>query len=150
MSGRTFLDTNVLVYAVDRRDERKRAIAMDVVARAARGAELVLSTQVLAEFYAVVTRKLPDPLGADDAASAVQSLAALAVVGVDATLVLDAVALATSRKISIWDALILEAARTAGCEKVLSEDLQHGMAVGPLVVENPFLDGAPCGVHERP
>jgi predicted nucleic acid-binding protein len=150
MRGKAFLDTNVLVYAVDRRDERKRRIAMGIVARAATGAELVLSTQVLAEFYAVVTRKLSTPLGIEDAAAAVRSLAALRVVGVDAALVLDAVALSQARRISIWDALILQAAATAGCERVLSEDLQHGLAVGPLVVENPFLDAAPCEIHERP
>lgn len=59
------------------------------------------------------------------------------------------VALARSRRASFWDALILEAARAAGCDRVLSEDLQHGMTVGPLVAENPFLGAAPGEVHER-
>ena len=49
----------------------------------------------------------------------------------------------TSReaKISLWDSLIIEAARQAGCERVLTEDLTHGQVIHGVRVENPFLDG---------
>jgi predicted nucleic acid-binding protein len=35
--------------------------------------------------------------------------------------------------------MILEAARSAGCTTVLTEDLQHGMDFDGVIIENPFL-----------
>jgi predicted nucleic acid-binding protein len=54
MSGRTFLDTNILVYAVDADEPEKRGLALRLLERLDPG-RLVVSTQVLAEFYVVVT-----------------------------------------------------------------------------------------------
>ncbi len=83
----------------------------------------MVSTQVLQEFYVVTTRKLKTPLSEDTAARAVRGLAKLDVVGVDAPLVLAAVDTSRLVQLSLWDALIIEAASRAGCERVLSEDL---------------------------
>lgn len=53
-------------------------------------------------------------------------------------LVLEALGLAERVRISPWDAAILEAARRAGCTRVLSEDLGDGQVYGGVTVENPF------------
>jgi predicted nucleic acid-binding protein len=137
MSEPVFVDTNVCVYAVDAADPAKRERALEVAAPA-RGRDLVVSTQVLTEFYAVVTRKLSVPVPAQDAEAMVAHLSALPIVAVDASLA--AAAIAGSRKwlISIWDALILRAAEVAGCGLVLSEDLADGATYGSVAVENPF------------
>ena len=137
MSDPVFVDTNVWVYAVDAADPAKRERALEAVAPA-RGRELAISTQVLTEFYAVVTRKLAQPLPAADAEAMVGQLSALPVVSVDASLVIAAMAGSREWGISIWDALILRAAEVAGCRRVLSEDLTDGATYGSIVVENPF------------
>jgi predicted nucleic acid-binding protein len=137
MTEPVFVDTNVWVYAVDAADPAKRERALEVVAPA-RGRDLVVSTQVLTEFYAVVTRKLAVPVPAQDAQAMVAQLSALPVVAVDASLVAAAIAGSREWQVSIWDALILRAAEVAGCRRLLSEDLADGMTYGSVTVENPF------------
>lgn len=134
---RTFVDTNILVYAFDDADPRKQAVAQSIL-DVGRSGHLVLSPQVLQEFYVTVTRKLARPLDEAAALNMVQHLAALPLVFADGALVVSALRLHQRYQISVWDALILQAAITGGCTRVLSEDLQHGMRVGNLVVEDPF------------
>jgi predicted nucleic acid-binding protein len=137
MTEPVFVDTNVWVYAVDAADPVKRARALEVVSPAP-GRDLVVSTQVLTEFYAVVTRKLAVPVAVDDAEAMTRHLSALPVVAVDVSLVVAAISGSREWGVSIWDALILRAAESAGCRRVLSEDLADGMSYGSVVVENPF------------
>ena len=111
--------------------------ALEVTAPA-RGRDLVISTQVLAEFYAVVTRKLVVPASAEAAEALVRQVVVLPVVTIDSSLVVSAITGSRQWQISIWDALILRAAETAGCRRVLSEDLADGTTYGSVVVENPF------------
>jgi predicted nucleic acid-binding protein len=137
MPGRAFVDTNVLVYAVDDADPLKRDRAREVLDGSAD--QLVLSAQVLSEFYVVVTRKLAEPLPETDAADAVRALARLPIVVADGELVMTAVALSRQTQISFWDAQIIAAAAVAGCDRVLTEDLSHGAELASVRVENPFL-----------
>lgn len=99
---------------------------------------LVVSTQILQEFYVVATRKLKNPLSEERAAKAVRGIAKLHVVGVDVPLVLAAVDTSRAAKISLWNALIIEAASRAGCDRVLSEDLNAGQVISGVRMENPF------------
>jgi predicted nucleic acid-binding protein len=99
-----------------------------------------LSTQVLQEFFVTVTRKLGKPLDFDQAFEATRDLAALPTVLIDSDMVLNAIELSERYQLSPWDALILEAARRAGCAALLSEDLQDGFRIDGLQVENPFRD----------
>lgn len=137
MSDRSFIDTNVLVYAFDDADPVKQERALQIMATAADG-QIVLSTQILQEFYVTVTRKLRRPVPVERAAAAVAALARLNVVSVDSPMVLAAIATHRRYQISLWDALVVEAARAAGCARVWSEDLQSGMQIAGLAVENPF------------
>ena len=136
--GPVFVDTNIWVYAVDTADPTKRQRALEAVAPAP-GRDLVVSTQVLTEFYAVVTRKLAVPVPPDDAEAMVRQLMALPVVAIDASLVASAIAGSREWQISIWDALIVRAAEIAGCRRVLSEDLADGRTYGSVIVENPLV-----------
>ncbi len=138
MSGRTFLDSNVLVYSVDESPGEKAKHDRAVEVLSVRPESLVVSSQVLQEFYVVTTRKLENPLSADRAARAVRGIAKLDVVGVDASLVLAAVDTSRTVQISLWDALIIEAASRAGCERVLSEDLNASQVISGVRIENPF------------
>lgn len=118
---------------------RRRALA---VVGPASEYELVLSTQVLAEFYAVVTRKLPQPLAPAAARALATQMATFAVVSVDAPLVLSAIEASSAWGISVWDALIVRAAEIAGCSILLSEDLADGQAYGSVRVVNPLHEAA--------
>ena len=137
MTEPIFVDTNVWVYAVDAADPAKRERALEITAPAP-NRDLVISTQVLAEFYAVVTRKLGVPVSVEDAEATVRQLSVLPVVAIDSSLVVSAIDGSREWQISIWDALILRAAEVAGCRRVLSEDLADGTTYGSVVVENPF------------
>jgi predicted nucleic acid-binding protein len=140
MSDRSFLDTNVLVYALDDAEPEKRDAARRLLASSDHG-EFVLSTQILSEFYVVATRRLARPLAEDAAAAAVDRLSQLPIVSVDPVLVRGAVELSRSSQVSYWDGLVLAAAARGGCQRLLTEDLNHGQTIGSVRIENPFL---PC------
>ncbi len=139
MSGRSFVDTNVLVYCFDVGEPAKRKRALAILEGDADVGDLVVSTQVLQEFYVTVTRKLKRPLPPPEASAAVHELAKLSVVQIDLAMVLASIADCQTHQLSLWDTLILRSALTASCERVLTEDLQHGFVFESLRVENPFL-----------
>lgn len=145
MSDRVFLDTNVFVYLYDADAPQKQAAARSLLERAAERSDLdlVISTQVLQEFYVTVTRKFAKTMSDRDVLLAMQSLRALPTVQVEVTMIFEAIGLGRRFQLSFWDALIVRAALTAGCSRVLTEDLQHKLRIGDLVIENPFLETAP-------
>ncbi len=144
MGDRAFVDTNVLVYLVDRTTPAKQAVAERIWAEKAPSRELVLSTQVLNEFYSVTTTKGTRFLDPETAEQFLLRFCALEVVPADAALVMAAVRRSRTDSLSLWDALLVEAALAAGCTRLLTEDLQHGREFDGLRVENPFL-----GVKKR-
>ncbi len=144
MNGRAFIDTNVWVYAVDTADPAKQARALEILASSPEK-DYVISVQVLGEFYATVTGKLRDAVSPPDGRAMVERMKQLPVVPIDTQLVDDAIEGTQQWQISFWDALVLAAARSAGCRVMLSEDLGHGTTYGSVRVENPFRDGARGG-----
>ncbi len=136
-STRSFVDTNVFVYAADvvSTDVAKRDVASGLLAEEG---GLVVSTQVLQEFYIVVTRKLRPAMSAEEAAESVQRMTRLEVVLLDVPLVRQAIDTSRAATISLWDALVVEAARYAKCERILTEDLSHGQTIRGIAVHNPF------------
>jgi predicted nucleic acid-binding protein len=135
---RAFFDTNVLVYAFDRDSPEKSRIAHALMRGHVATGGLLLSTQVLQEFYVVVTRKLARPLPEDTAFAALQRLAALPTVHVDTRLVLEAARRSQALTLSFCDALIVQAAIEGGATYLLSEDLQHGRRIDGVTIQNPF------------
>lgn len=134
---KTFLDTNVLVYAFDGADPAKQEIAQGVL-RDSVADSLVISSQVLSEFFVVVTRQLVTPLALDVAAAAVHQFSALQVIPTDSALVRKAIEHVETDQVSYWDALIVAAALQARCTTLLTEDLQAGRRLGSLQISNPF------------
>ena len=137
--SRAFFDTNVLVYLFDNRDPEKKIRAQQIFAEESERGRAVLSTQVLQEFYWAMTRKLASPLPEEIAEERVRDLCELPLVRIDAPMTLAAIARSRSQGFSLWDALIVEAALSAGANRLLTEDLQHGQEIQGLRVENPFL-----------
>jgi len=136
MTPRAFVDTNVLVYALDDGEPVKRDQARELLGDA--GSSLVISAQVIGEFYVVIRRKLSKSLSEDEAAARVDELLRMPVVAIDGELTRAAVATSRSACISYWDALIVEAAASARCELLLTEDLSDGAEIGSVRIRNPF------------
>jgi len=134
-----FVDTNILVYAEDRDSGIKHNIARDLVADLWRSGEGVLSVQVLQEFFVTVTRKMPRPLDPDEALAIVEQYLAWRVVENSGGLLLAGIRLASTLRVSFWDALILQAARVEHCDRLWTEDLNHGQRIENLTIVNPFL-----------
>ena len=132
----TFVDTNVIVYAFDVGDERKREVALQLLGDSS--LYLVVSAQVLNEFYWTATRRLEPPLEEADAHDVVRHLAAGDVVPIDASLVDAAIALARRHRLALWDAAILAAARRWGCDELLTEDMSDGAVIEGVRIRNPF------------
>jgi predicted nucleic acid-binding protein len=130
-----FVDTNVVVYAFDSGEPEKQHVALEVLES---GRRLVVSTQVLLETWWVLTRRLERPLSEDVAAEVIDELCRLPVVATDAELVRRAIQTGRRFGLAVWDALIVEAARSSGCDRILTEDLQTGQDLDGVVVENPF------------
>jgi predicted nucleic acid-binding protein len=132
-----FVDTNVLLYGISRDpdEQAKAARANDILD----DGDVALSVQVLQEFYVQATRESrEDPISHEQAMRLVDSLLGFPVAEVTTGLVIDAMATCGRYRISYWDAAILEAARSLGCEVVLSEDLTDGEDYAGVRVENPF------------
>jgi predicted nucleic acid-binding protein len=132
-----FADTNILLYAISRAPEERGKAERANALLAER--DLALSTQVLQEFYVQATRESrPDPIPHEDAAELVASFRRFPVLPLTADLVDAAMATRARFQLSYWDAAILEAARSLGCEVVLSEDLGDEQDYGGVRVDNPF------------
>jgi predicted nucleic acid-binding protein len=137
-AGRTFVDTNVLLYAHDASEIGKQPVARALLEELWADGSGVLSTQVLQEFYVVATRKFKPPMRRSEARELVTLYATWPVVQVDVGLIVDATALEVRAQLSFWDALVIEAARRAGATRLVSEDLQDGRRIAGIVIEDPF------------
>lgn len=137
MSVRSFLDTNLLIYA-DAADEpikQARAIAVIREHRLARTG--VVSTQVLQEFAAAAIRKLGLPPAL--IRERVLFYSGFDVVNASASLLMAALDLRAIGPLSIWDAMIVQAAREAACAVLLSEDLQTDAVIAGVRIVNPLI-----------
>lgn len=128
-----FLDTNLLAYQFDDSLPDKQSRARDVFAECATDA--VISTQVLIELHSVLTRKLGRTRS--DAARVLDALP-LEVIPADAELVRFAAHTAALHGLSIFDAMILEAAVRGGCNELWTEDLTDGSTLRGVRIVNPL------------
>jgi predicted nucleic acid-binding protein len=138
MSGLDFLDTNVLVYALDVADPRKHRIARPFLSKAVVG-EFVTSTQVLAELANSLLQKFQSKFTADDVLTILGSLKPIPLVKPDVDMVCRAVAAHAAYGIHFYDGMIVAAAERAGSEKIMSEDLNAGQEYFGVTVVNPFV-----------
>lgn len=137
MSDRTFIDTNVLIYAHDTRAGAKREVAKAILAELWAGRTGALSLQVLQEFYVNVTRKIPSPLPKNVARVVVESYSSWCVETTPSD-ISTAFRIEDAARIGFWDALIVASAVRIGATRILSEDLNAGQRIAGIPVENPF------------
>jgi predicted nucleic acid-binding protein len=137
MSDRTFVDTNILLYAHDIDAKSKHDIAKTVLAELWSQRTGVLSLQVLQEFYVNVTRKIASPLPKDVARRVVNSYAIWCIETTPAE-ISNAFRIEDESRIGFWDALIIASAAKCGASRILSEDLNAGQVIAGVKIENPF------------
>lgn len=136
MNAPIFVDTNVLIYALDEADLKKQEAARAWRAELWKSRRGRISYQVLQEFYVKVTHKWPRAQPA--ARAEVRDLLAWQPVAVDDGLLDRAWTIQDRYQLSFWDALIVAAARSASCRYLLTEDLQAGQDLDGVMVINPF------------
>ena len=137
MSGRTFVDTNVLVYAHDVDASAKRQIAKEILHELWVERTGVLSVQVLQEFYVNVTRKIPSPLPKASARLVVDGYATWCAETTPAEIGA-AFRIEDEARIGFWDALIVSSAIKSGATRILSEDFNTGQRISGILIDNPF------------
>jgi predicted nucleic acid-binding protein len=137
MNGKSFVDTNVLIYAHDVDARAKHEVARDILRELWSERTGVLSMQVLQEFYVNVTRKIPSPLSKDSARRVVTSYAIWCTETSPAE-ISAAFQIEDESQIGFWDALIISSAVKSGATRILSEDLNSGQRIAEILVENPF------------
>ena len=136
--GKVFFDSNILIYFVDERDERKQSIAKEIIADAVQNQNGMISTQSLQEFYNVVTKKMNCPK--EKAKELVTMFSELfPVTQITIPLILSAIDISIKNEFSFWDSLILSTANDTGCVLLYSEDLNSGQIISGTKVLNPFL-----------
>ncbi len=135
---RSFVDTNILVYADDAFDARKQSIALDLIVALRSKQEGVLSTQVLQEYFVAATKKLR--LEAAFARQRLVQFARLELVQPSLEILLAAIDLHRLHSLSFWDALIVQTASAASCSVLYSEDMQAGATIAGVRVVNPFAE----------
>lgn len=134
--SRTFIDTNILLYAVDRGASKKRQKARALIRELLRSNSGVISTQVLQEFYVIGTKKLAiDPLACR---RVIDTFSRFELVQIDLELILSAIDCSILSKISFWDALVIVSARASGCRELCSEDLSDRQIIQGVRVVDPF------------
>jgi predicted nucleic acid-binding protein len=137
MNGKTFVDTNVLIYAHDIDAGRKHEIAKGVIRELWNERAGLLSIQVLQEFYVNVTRKIAPPLSKVSARSLITSYASWCIETALAD-ISTAFQVEDDSQIGFWDALVIASAARGGAARLLSEDLNAGQTVLGVRIENPF------------
>jgi predicted nucleic acid-binding protein len=146
VKGRFSLDTNILVYAVDRDSGDRHERSRTLMGRAARR-DCVLTVQALAEFFHATTRKnLLEPSRAS--AFVRDWLDVFPVASATDAALLDAMDAVGEHRLSFWDAMLWATARQSGCSAIVSEDMQDGRRLSGVEIINPFAADAAARLAE--
>lgn len=130
------LDSNILVYAVDITAGAKHEVSQRIVVAAAR-LDCVLTLQAVSEFYWVVTRKRIVP-AARAAERANDRLTAFPCVAVSESAIRAALLHAVAGRAAYWDVLLTTTAAEAGCNLLLTEDMNDGTFLTGVQIHHPF------------
>lgn len=136
MTGNSFVDTNILLYALAHSGDPREARARSFLLDASESEDLWVSSQVQVEFSANVVRKLG--LSGAEVLAALSVFEGFGIVPVGTELIEKALRAMDRHRLSFWDSLIVAAAHEANCTTLYSEDLQDGMRIEGLRVVNPL------------
>ncbi len=141
MTDKYFVDTNILIYAHDSSAGVKRERARELLEHLWTTGQGVLSTQILQELCVNLRRKATPPVPVDEIRRLIQDYLSWEIVVNSPESAIQALEIEASYKISYWDALVLQAAESAGAATLYSEDLAAGQKYGGVRVVNPLRSG---------
>lgn len=134
--SKIFIDTNILVYALDNKDKEKKKKTREIIKKVIDSYQAVISTQVIKEFYVVATKKLNiDPIIAKNI---IHNFHNMEIVNNDLEIIEQAIDISVISQLSFWDSLIIAAAERSNCEYIISEDLNAGQIYRGVELINPF------------
>ena len=136
MSAKVFIDTNILIYSIDKHSKAKRQKAKRAIAEILKEGRAIISTQVIEEAYVVAVKKLKIP--PLDAKRWVKLLSRFSVFQVSYQTVMEAIDCSILEQLSFWDSLLIVSAAEAGCEQIYTEDLNHGQVIRGVRIINIF------------
>lgn len=136
MANRSFIDTNVLVYAEASDAPDKQQAALALLKQLYESGTGVLSTQVLQEYCNIAIKKLKLPIA--HIRAQIDMYEQFQVVQVTPAIIRDALDLNQTRSVAFYDAIIIACAQTAGCNLLFSEDLNTGEVIAGVRLQNPF------------
>src|SRR5579863_8981286 len=140
MSGRFFLDTNLFVYTFDAKAPAKAKKAAQLIRGAADTGEGIISYQVVQEFFNVALRRFEQPMSAAEAEQyLITVLRPLLAVHSSPAIYFEALRIAEKHRLAWYDSLIVAAALEGQCDRLYSEDFQHGRNIEGVRIENPFV-----------
>ena len=136
MKGKVFIDTNILVYAQNDLEKEKQQICRNVLRHLIDHNRLVISTQIIQEFYNVSTLKL----GLDKlfVKNTIKQFDFHETVLLQPTIILQAIDIQILNQLSFWDSLIVSAAKSANCSTILTEDMNDGQVIDGVKIQSPF------------
>jgi len=138
MNAKTFVDTNVLVYAHDLDAGEKHEIAIGVVSDLWESGNGVISTQVLQELYVTLTRKVPSHPKKSQVRRILNNYLTWDLAVNNGQTILQASEIEENYNISFWDAMIVSAAYSKNAAILLTEDLNEGQLIEGITIVNPF------------
>lgn len=141
MSGKYFIDTNIIVYGHDDAYPEKKEKAQELIFTGLREARAVISAQVLSEFFVTITKRVEMPYSVPAARHEIMLLSHLEIVELDHDLVIRATRLHETLQVNYWAGLVLAAAERGDCDVLYSEDLSHDQNYAGIRCVNPFLPG---------
>ena len=139
MSDKAFVDTNILIYAHDESDVEKHRRAVELITALWTERRGVLSTQVIQEFAVNLQKRISATLKMQEVRRRIEYFLDWEIVVNGPSSTLGALEVQERYQLSFWDGMIVQAAESAGCEVLYSEDLSHGQEYGGVLVVNPFL-----------
>ena len=141
MSQTVFVDTSVLIRSEDGADATGRALVMAWLHQLWLHRLGRLSTQVLNDFYRLVTTRIEPAMPNGDARAEVRRYQRWQPWAIDHATVESAWSMESRFGLPYADALILAAAKAQGCSLLLSLDLPHEQIFDSVQIINPLLSG---------
>jgi len=138
MNDKTFVDTNVLVYAHDLDAGEKHAIAIGIISDLWESGNGVISTQVLQELYVTLTKKVSSPPKKSQVRRILNNYLAWDLAVNNGETILQASEIEENYNISFWDAMIVSEAYSKNAAILLTEDLNEGQLIEGITIVNPF------------
>ncbi len=131
-----FIDTNVLVYAQNNKESEKQSICRKVLSNLVEESLLVISTQVMQEYYNVATLKMG--LEKLYVKRTIEMFDVYEIITIQPSIIFQAIDIHILYQLSFWDSLIISAAKSAKCSMVLTEDMNDGQVIEGVKIQNPF------------